>query len=143
MVTTTQALSIRRESRLKGFNKDNIKERLQFKTTKHEPTDCSKVLVKADEHLTLAQVDLETQKGDLIDSKFVDLYHMLTRPSEKKTLASAIKGSQGMIDKRMYYPIRLDWILGRRYFLYRTPLRMGHDPRRASFECCKSSNFSF
>ena len=128
MVTTTQALSIRRESRLKGFNKDNIKERLQFKTTKHEPTDCSKVLVKADEHLTLAQVDLETQKGDLIDSKFVDLYHMLTRPSEKKTLASAIKGSQGMINKE--FTIQLDC----------SPESY---EMREMFELCQTSRYQF
>ena len=108
MVTTAQALSIRKESRPKGFNKDKIKQQPQFKATKPEPTNFSKVLVKADRHPTLALVDLQTQGGDLIDSKFVHLYRILTRPSEKKTLTTAIKGSQGTIDKEC--TIQLDWI---------------------------------
>ena len=95
MVTIAQSLSIRRESRPKGFNKDKIKERHQFKTSKPEPTNFNKVLVKADGYPALALVDLQTQGGDLIDSKFVHLYCILTRPSVKKTLTTTIKGSQG------------------------------------------------
>ena len=68
----------------------------------------SKVLVKADEHLPLALVDLQTQEGDLIDSKFVHLYRIPTRPRDKKTLTTTIKGSQETIDKE--YTIQLDWI---------------------------------
>ena len=93
IVTTAQALSIRRESRPKGFNKYKIKERPQFKVTKPEHTNFSKVLVKAAGHPALVPIDLQTQGGDLIDSKFVHLYRILTRPSEKKTLTTAIKGS--------------------------------------------------
>ena len=58
MVIAAQALSMKRESRPKGVNKDQIKERPQFKATKPEPTDFSKVLVKANRHPTLALVDL-------------------------------------------------------------------------------------
>ena len=58
MVTAVQALSHKKESRPKAFNKDAIKERPQFKTTKPEPTDFSKVLMKADGHPALALVDL-------------------------------------------------------------------------------------
>ena len=64
--------------------------------------------MKADRHLTLALVDLQTQVGDLIDSRFVHLYCVPTRPSEKKTLTTAIKGSQATIDKEC--TIQLDWI---------------------------------
>ena len=64
--------------------------------------------MKADGHPALALVDLQTQGGDLIDSKFVHLYYIPTRPSEKKTLSTAIKGSQGTIDKEC--TIQLDWI---------------------------------
>ena len=91
--TAAQALSIRRESRLKGFNKDKIKKQPQFKTTMPEPTHFSKVLVKADRHPALALVDLQTQGGDLINSKFVHLYCIPTRLSEKKTLPTTITGS--------------------------------------------------
>ena len=99
MVTAAQALSIRRESRPKGFNKDKIQQRLQFTATKAEPTNFSKVLIKADGHPALAIVDFQTQGGDLIDSKCVHLYRMPTRPYEKKSLTTTIKGSQGTIDK--------------------------------------------
>ena len=92
MVIAAQGLSIRRESRPKGFNNDKIKEQPQFKATKPEPTDFSKVLVKANRHPMLALVDLQPQVGDLFDCKFVHLYRILTRLSEKKTLTTAIKG---------------------------------------------------
>ena len=108
MITRAQALSIRRESRPKEFNKDKIRERPQFKVTRPEPTEFSKVLVKDDGHPALALVDLPTQEGDLIDSKFVHLYHIPTRPSEKKTSTTAISGLQGTIDKEC--TIQLDWI---------------------------------
>ena len=108
MVTAAQAQSITRESRLKVFNKDQIKERPQFKATKPEPTNFSKILVKANGHPALALVDLQTQGGDLINSKFVHLYCIPTRPSEKKILTTAIKESQGKIDKEC--TIQLDWI---------------------------------
>jgi hypothetical protein len=108
MVTAAQALSLQHQPRPKGFNKDKIKERPQFKSVKPEPTDFSKVLVKADGHPALALVDLQTQGGDLIDSKFVHLYGIPTRPSEKKKLTTAIKGSSGTIDKEC--TIQLDWM---------------------------------
>ena len=92
MVIVAQALSVRRESRPKEFNKDKIKEQLQCKATKPEPTDFSKVLVKAYRHPALALVDLQAQEGDLINSKFVHLYCILTGPSEKKLLTIVIKG---------------------------------------------------
>ena len=91
MVTAAQALSISRQSKPKGCNKDKINEQPQFKVTKPEPTDFSKFLVKANRHPALALVDLQTQVGDLIDCKFVHLYCIPTRQSEKKTLPMAIK----------------------------------------------------
>ena len=93
MVTAAQALSIRRKSRPKEFNKHKIKKGHQFKAPKPESTDFSKVLVKDNGFPALAFVDLQTQVGDLIDSTFVHLYHKPSRPSEKKILTSAIKGS--------------------------------------------------
>ena len=60
---------------------------------KPEPTSFSKVLAKADRHPTCALVDLQTQGGDLINSKFINLYCIPPRLSEKKTLTTAIKGS--------------------------------------------------
>ena len=100
MVTAAQVQSISRKSRAKGFNKYKIRQGPKFKTTKPEPTDFGKVLVKADRPPALALVDLQTQGGALIDSKFVHLYCILTRPNEKKTLSTAIKGSQRPIDKQ-------------------------------------------
>ena len=49
-------------------------------------------------------------------AKFVYLYHVLTRPNEKKILTSAIKRSQATIDKECTIPS--DWIgyLGARIF---------------------------
>ena len=91
MVTAAQALSIPRLSRLKGFNENTIKERPQFKVTKSELTDFSNVIVKPARHPALALVDLQTQGGDLNNSIFVYLYHIPTRPSEKKTLTTVIK----------------------------------------------------
>ena len=61
-----------------------------------------------DGHSALVLVDLQTQVGDVIDSKFVHLYCILTRLSERKTLTIAIKGSQGRIDKEC--TIQFTWI---------------------------------
>ena len=108
MVTAAQALSISRQSKPKGCNKDKINEQPQFKVTKPEPTDFSKFLVKANRHPALALVDLQTQEGHLIDSKFVKLYRIPTRPSKMKTLTTTIKGSQGTINKEC--TVQLDWI---------------------------------
>ena len=63
-----------------------------------EPVDFSKVLVKADGHRTRVLVDLQTQGGDLIVYKFVHLYRIATRLSDKKILSTGIKGSQARID---------------------------------------------
>ena len=62
--------------------------------------------MKADEHPALALVDLQTQGGDLINSKFIDFNCIPTSPSEKKALTTVIKESQGTIDKE--YTIQLD-----------------------------------
>ena len=99
MVIAARDLSVRRESRPKEFNKDEIKKRPQFKPNKPKLTDFSKVVVKANRQPALALVDLQTKAGDLINSKFVHLYRILTRPSEKKTATTGIKGSQRTIDK--------------------------------------------
>ena len=64
--------------------------------------------MKADWHPALALVDLQTQVGDLIDFKFVQLYHILTGRSQKKTLTTVNKGSQRTI--RNEYTIQVDWI---------------------------------
>ena len=108
MVTTAQALSIRRESRLKGLNKDTMKERPKFKAKQAESTHFSKVLVKANGHPALTLVDLQTQAGDLVDATFVHLYRTLTISIERKVLTTTIKGFQVTIDKEC--TIRLDWI---------------------------------
>ena len=73
-VTAAYALSVRRESRPKGFNEDKIKERPHDKETKIEETDFSKVLVKGVRYPRLVLLDLQMQEGDLIDSKFVHFY---------------------------------------------------------------------
>ena len=86
-------MSVSRESSAKGHNKDKIKEQPQVETTKPEHTDLSKVLVKANRHPTLALVDLQTLGVDLINTKFVHLYCIRTRLSEKKTVTSTIQGS--------------------------------------------------
>ena len=64
--------------------------------------------MKADWHTALALVDLQTQEGDLIDSKFVHFYLIPTRLSEKKTLTAAIKVLQRTIDNEC--TIQCDWI---------------------------------
>ena len=137
VVTAARGLSVRRESKSKQLNEDKSKEWLQFKTTKPEPTDFSKVPVKANRHPALALVDLHTQVDDLIDSKLIHLYHLLTRLSEKKILTTAIKRFQERMDKECI--IQLDWI-GRTHLLCRTPFRMGHKPWIASSECHKHTD---
>ena len=99
MVIAAQALLVKRETRPKEFNKDEIKERPKVKTTKPEPTNFSKVSVQPGGYPILALADLQTQGEDLINSKFVHLHWIPTRPSEKKTLSTIIKGSQETIDK--------------------------------------------
>ena len=90
MITAAQAVSIRRESRPKGFNKHKIEACCQLKATMPEHSNVSKVLLKGDRHPALALVDLQTYEGDLIDSKCVHLYRIPTRLSKKKTLTTAI-----------------------------------------------------
>ena len=68
-------------------------------TTKPEAFDFSKVLVQANRHVALAPVDLQTQRGYLINHKFVHLHGIPTRRSEQKTQTTTIKGSQGTIHK--------------------------------------------
>ena len=75
---------------------------------KPEPSDFSKVLCKANGQPTLALVDLQTQWRDLIDSKFVHRYRIPTRPSQKKTLTTVIKGLQRKINKE--FTMELDLI---------------------------------
>ena len=99
MVRAAQALSIRKELSLKGFRKHAIKEQLWLKTTEPEPTDFSQLPVKVDRHSAPALQHLSTQRGDLIDSKFVQLYCVPTRLNEKKILTIAIEVSQGTINK--------------------------------------------
>ena len=64
--------------------------------------------MKAEGHAALALVDLQTQGGDLIDSKFVYLNRTPTRRREKQSLTTAIKVLQGTINKECN--IQLDWI---------------------------------
>lgn len=97
MVTAVQALLVGRESSPKEFNKDQIQERPQVKASKPEPPNFTNVLVKPDGHLALALIDIQTQVGVLIDSKFFHLYCILTRTSEKKTLGTMIRELQGTI----------------------------------------------
>ena len=64
--------------------------------------------MNADRYPVLALVDLQTQEGNLMYSKFVHLYGIPTSLSEKKTLLAAIQGSQSTIDQEC--TIQLDWI---------------------------------
>ena len=66
------------------------------------------MLKKANGQPALALVDLQTQEGELILSKFVHLYRISTRPSEKRTAATVLKVSPETIDKE--YTIQLGWI---------------------------------
>lgn len=57
--------------------------------------------MKADWHAALVPIDLQTQEGYLIDSKYVHLYHILTRLSEKISLTTVIKGLQETINNEL------------------------------------------
>ena len=59
MVIAAQALSVRRQSRLKGFRRNKMKEQLHFNATIPTTTDFSKVLMKADMHSMLALVEIQ------------------------------------------------------------------------------------
>ena len=98
MLIAAQALSIRRELRSKGFNKEKIKALTKFKVTEPKSADFRKVLVKTNGHRALAVVDGQTQEEDLIDSKFVHLYRIPTRVSETKTVTTAIEESLERFD---------------------------------------------
>ena len=64
-----------------------------------EPLDLNRVLVKVNGHPALALIDLQTIGGDLISPQFVYLYELPVVKMEPKTLATAIKGSKGTVDK--------------------------------------------
>ena len=64
-----------------------------------EPLDPNRVFVKVNGHRALALIDLQTIGGDLISAQFVYLYKLPVVKIEPKTLATAIKGSKGTVDK--------------------------------------------
>ena len=107
-MTAAEALSVRRDARLKVFKMEKIQERPQHKVTKAVTPEFRKVLVKADKYSALALVRLQTQEGDLIDSKFIYLYRIPTRSREIRILTTVIKGLQRTIDKEC--TVQLDWM---------------------------------
>ena len=85
-----------------------MKKWLEFKATKPVPTNFSKILGKGDRDPALVLGDLQTQEGDLIDSKFIYVNRIPTRLSEKKILTTTIKESQWTINKKCNF--QLGWI---------------------------------
>ena len=58
-------------------------------------------------HPALALIDLQTIGGDLFSAQFVYLYKLPVVKIEPKTLATAIKGSKGTVDKTC--EVELNW----------------------------------
>ena len=64
-----------------------------------EPLDRNQVFVQVNGHPVLALIDLQTLEADHILQQFVYLYILPVAKIESKTLATAIKGSKGPVDK--------------------------------------------
>ena len=58
-------------------------------------------------HPALSLIDLQTIAGDLISAQFVYLYKLPALKIEPKTLATAMKGSKGTVDKTC--DVELNW----------------------------------
>ena len=76
MVTAAKASLLRQQSRQKGCKQHKILDRRQFNAIKHQLTDLIKVLLKTNRELILALLDLQSQGGAQIDSKFIHPYHI-------------------------------------------------------------------
>ena len=72
-----------------------------------EPLDPNPVFVNVEGHPALALINLQTIGGDLISARFVYLYKLPVVKLDPKTLATAIKGSKGTVDKTC--EVELNW----------------------------------
>ena len=72
-----------------------------------ESLDTNGGFVKVNSHPALALIDLQTIGRDLISAEFVYLHKLPVVKIEAKTLATAIKGSKGTVDKTC--EVELNW----------------------------------
>ena len=90
-----------------GKTKSKEKTKRKPQVAIREPHDPNRVFVKVNGHPALALIDLQTIGGDLISAQFVYLYKLPVVKIEPKTLATAIKGSKGTVDKTC--DVELNW----------------------------------
>ena len=81
------------ETKSKGMTKQKPQVSIR------ELRDSNCVFVEVHGHRTLAQIELQTIAGDLICAQFVNLYKLPVLKIERNTLATAIKGCKGNVDK--------------------------------------------
>ena len=86
-------------------SKEKTKQKPQVAV--REPLDPNRVFVNVKGHPALALIDLQTIGGDLIRAQFVYLYKLPVVKIEPETLATAIKGSKGTVDKTC--EVEINW----------------------------------
>ena len=104
MMTAAQEMQLQQPVG-KTRSKDQTKQKPQVAI--REELDPNRVFVKLHSHPALTLIDLQTIGGDLISAQFVYLYKLPVDTIEPKTLATAIKGSQGTVDKTC--EVELNW----------------------------------
>jgi len=98
MRTAAQVLSLQHTNKL-VIAKNNYNGKTKAKPQSTEELDYSRVRAKVNGHPAIALVDLHATGGDLINAQFVHLYSLPTYGIDKKSLNTAIKGSNGVIEK--------------------------------------------
>ena len=90
-----------------GKTRSEEKTKQKPEVASSEPLDPNRVFVKVNGHPALALIDLQTIGGDLISAHVVYLYKLPLVKIEPETLATAIKGSKGSVDKTS--EVELNW----------------------------------
>ena len=104
MRTATQEMQLQQPV---GKTRSKQKTKQKPEVAIGEPLDPNRVFVKVNGHPALALIDLQRIGGDLISAQFVYLHKLPVVKIEPKTLATAIKGSKGIVDKAC--EVELNW----------------------------------
>ena len=96
MRTTAQEMQLQQPV---GITRSKEKTKQKPHVAIMEPIDPNGVFGKVNGQPALAPIDLQTIGGDLISAQFVYLYKLPVVKIEPKTLATAIRGSKGTVDK--------------------------------------------
>ena len=90
-----------------GQNQVEGKDQAETSSSSQGATRPESSIFQGERYTALAQNDLQTIGGDLISAQFVYLYKLPKVKIETNTLATAIKGSKGTVDKTC--EVELNW----------------------------------